>query len=84
MEAMWTRFLPSIEKALQLIADGEIGEVKYIHADFGVFSLSIRRAGFLILRWEAGPCWILESIHCSLPLYILGEPEAVKSISHFS
>ncbi|MGA9121456.1 MAG: Gfo/Idh/MocA family oxidoreductase [Bacteroidota bacterium] len=36
MEAFWTRFLPSIEKTLQVIASGELGEVRHIKSDFGV------------------------------------------------
>jgi len=35
MEALWTRFLPVMEKALELIASGAIGEVLSIKADFG-------------------------------------------------
>ncbi|MFS8100019.1 Gfo/Idh/MocA family oxidoreductase [Lentzea alba] len=35
MEAMWTRFNPLIRKVAQAVADGEIGEVRMIRADFG-------------------------------------------------
>ncbi len=35
MEALWTRFLPSIRKMLALIRAGEIGEVQGVKADFG-------------------------------------------------
>jgi predicted dehydrogenase len=35
MEAIWTRFLPSTKKILELIAAGVIGEVESIKADFG-------------------------------------------------
>lgn len=35
MEALWTRFIPSMEYATALIAQGEIGEVHTIKADFG-------------------------------------------------
>jgi len=35
MEAMWTRFLPAIVHALDLIANGTIGEVRMLNADFG-------------------------------------------------
>lgn len=35
MDALWTRFLPSIEKMLELIVQGDIGEVKVVRADFG-------------------------------------------------
>jgi len=34
MEAMWTRFLPAIEKMKEFIALGEIGEVMSLSADF--------------------------------------------------
>ena len=34
MEAMWTRFLPNICKVRELIADGAIGKVRHINADF--------------------------------------------------
>jgi predicted dehydrogenase len=36
MEALWTRFLPSIVKTMELIASGELGEVRHIHSDFGI------------------------------------------------
>ncbi|GGM43477.1 dehydrogenase [Paraliobacillus quinghaiensis] len=35
MEAMWSRFLPSIQKVRDWIETGEIGEVQLIKADFG-------------------------------------------------
>ena len=37
MEAFWTRFLPSVEKVLDLIASGVLGDVRHIQSDFGVF-----------------------------------------------
>ena len=35
MEAMWTWFLPAFQKAQKWIADGEIGELIHVKADFG-------------------------------------------------
>jgi predicted dehydrogenase len=35
MEAMWTRFLPAIVKVREWLADGRIGEVKLLKAEFG-------------------------------------------------
>lgn len=35
MEAIWTRFLPTTQKILALIADGVIGEIESVKADFG-------------------------------------------------
>jgi predicted dehydrogenase len=36
MEAMWMRCFPGIQTACGLIADGAIGEVTAVHADFGL------------------------------------------------
>lgn len=35
MEAMWTRFMPAMEKLRQLHTTGELGEIHHITADFG-------------------------------------------------
>ncbi|MGF7233080.1 Gfo/Idh/MocA family protein [Arachidicoccus sp.] len=35
MEALWTRFLPWLKAVLEIIAEGKIGTVKYVRADFG-------------------------------------------------
>jgi predicted dehydrogenase len=35
MEALWTYFLPALQKAKEWIAEGKIGAIKMIQADFG-------------------------------------------------
>ena len=35
MEAMWTRFLPTLVKARELLAEGLIGEPRMVRSDFG-------------------------------------------------
>ncbi len=35
MEAVWTRFLPSVTRLRELIADGSLGDVRLVLADFG-------------------------------------------------
>ncbi len=35
MEALWTRFIPAVDYALALAAQGEIGEIHTVKADFG-------------------------------------------------
>jgi predicted dehydrogenase len=36
MEAMWMRTNPNIQRIVELIADGAIGEITHVYADFGV------------------------------------------------
>jgi predicted dehydrogenase len=38
MEAFWTRFIPSIRELLSKVKSGEIGEVKYLKADFAYYN----------------------------------------------
>ncbi|MEV8148433.1 Gfo/Idh/MocA family oxidoreductase [Arthrobacter sp. NPDC080073] len=35
MEAVWTRFLPSVQRAAEIIASGELGEIRWLQADLG-------------------------------------------------
>ena len=35
MEAVWSRFLPSMQRAFEIAASGEIGAVKWVGADLG-------------------------------------------------
>lgn len=35
MEAMWTRYVPAVVRARELLAEGAIGEVRMVQADFG-------------------------------------------------
>jgi predicted dehydrogenase len=38
MEAMWSRFIPALVKAKEVIDSGTIGDIKFMHADFGFIS----------------------------------------------
>ncbi|GHT67573.1 oxidoreductase [Bacteroidia bacterium] len=37
MEALWTNFLPSMNAVRKIIAEGTIGDIRHIRADFGFF-----------------------------------------------
>jgi predicted dehydrogenase len=39
MEGLWTRFLPAIRKLQEVLADGAIGEVRTVRADFSIDGL---------------------------------------------
>ncbi|MBM6621568.1 Gfo/Idh/MocA family oxidoreductase [Micrococcaceae bacterium RIT802] len=35
MEAVWTRFLPAVHRALELVDSGELGDIAWVRADLG-------------------------------------------------
>lgn len=82
MEAMWTRFLPSIKKVKELIADGVIGKVKTIQADFG-FKSDFDPDWRLYNRAMGGGSLLDIGVY---PLFlattILGRPTHVKALSN--
>ncbi len=53
MEAMWTRFLPVIIEARKRIANGDIGDVRMVSADFG-FRANVNPEGRLFSPALAG------------------------------
>ena len=38
MEAVWTRFFPSVRRMMEELKAGTIGEVKHIAANFGIYT----------------------------------------------
>lgn len=82
MEALWTRFLPAIKKIKSSIENGEIGEVKYINADFSFYAdPSIQR----IYDKELGGGSVLDiGIYPIFLAYlILGMPDKIIAKAHY-
>ncbi|NUT52127.1 MAG: Gfo/Idh/MocA family oxidoreductase [Saccharothrix sp.] len=79
MEAIWTRFNPLIVKMVELVADGAIGEVRSVRADFG-FTLEHDPAHRL---WSkalgGGSLFDLGIYPVSFAHLLLGEPETVAA-----
>lgn len=66
MEAMWMYCNPLVRWLKALVADGAIGEVRTVQADFGLAGrraggaqsdTARRRTGCGIRHWAAGHCW---------------------------
>jgi predicted dehydrogenase len=82
MEAMWTRFLPTMARVRELIAEGAIGEVRMLHVDFG-FRAEWNPASRL-LNPELGGGGLLD-VGCyvtSFASMVLGRPGRVLSAAH--
>lgn len=82
MEAIWTRFLPSIEKTLEIIQSGTIGEIKMINADFG-FQAPYDKEGRLFNPKLAGGALLDIGIYpLFLCLLLLGYPKEIKALAY--
>jgi len=82
MEAMWTRFNPSIVEIKRIIDSGELGEIKYINADF---SFKANTAIQRIYDKELGGGSLLDiGIYPVFLAYlILGIPTEITAKAHF-
>lgn len=82
MEAMWTRFAPAMVKIRDLLADGAIGEVRMINADFGFRGAMNPEGRWLNLALGGGALLDVGVYPISLASMIFGEPTQIKSLGH--
>lgn len=81
MEAMWTRFLPSMQAVLTAVKNGEIGTPKYAYADFSV-PIPPEKAPRLWNREQGGGAHYDLGIYpVSFVVSILGIPDSVEGKS---
>jgi len=74
MDALWTRFIPAVEYALALVAQGEIGVVHTVKADFG-FRMPVDPVSRIYDKTLGGGSLLDVGIYPALlALSILGKP----------
>jgi predicted dehydrogenase len=76
MEAMWTRYLPQMDVARQLLESGAIGEPRLVLADFCQDNRAMAR------MWRKGhgsPLWDMGIYPIALCQMIFGEPSAIET-----
>lgn len=77
MEAMWTRFIPSMAKVREFVEEGGIGEIRGIEADFG-FRADFDPKNRLFDPALGGGALLDVGVYgVSLAHMLLGEPETV-------
>jgi len=82
MEAMWTRFLPAIVRVRELLAEGAIGEVRLLSADFG-FRAPFDPHGRLFDPHLGGGALLDVGVYTvSLASMVFGPPARVTSMAH--
>ncbi len=84
MEALWSRFNPSIIKVKKMIDEGKIGDVAYLNAHFGFYGLDRDEDGRLLNPDLAGGSLLDIGIYPVFLAYlILGKPDNIEAVSLF-
>ena len=82
MEALWSRFNPAIQKAKQWIKEGQIGDPKFLYAEFSFYRLNLdpfhrlmdpKKGGGVLLDLGVYPLF--------LAYFILGRPKNIVAQS---
>ena len=82
MEAMWTRFLPTIKKVLSIIERGTIGDIQSLKASFG-FRAQVDPTSRLFDQNLGGGSLLDVGIYpVFLSLLLLGKPTDIKAIAN--
>lgn len=79
MEAMWTRFLPSMQAVMEIIDSGEIGEVRTIQANHQQYLPYERAARLHEPHLGGGALLDLGVYPISFFSAVLGKPEAITA-----
>jgi predicted dehydrogenase len=83
MEAMWTRFLPAFREMRRIIADGTIGEIRFLTSDFG-FQKAFDAGHRLFDPAMGGGALLDVGVYlASLASGLFGTPTRIHSLAHF-
>jgi predicted dehydrogenase len=81
MEALWTRFLPIMQKAKALIDAGELGDIQHFTAEFG-FKVPFEEGNRYFSKQMGGGAMLDRGVYVvSLAHYFLGKPDRVSGMS---
>lgn len=84
MEALWSRFNPTIRKIKEMVDEGGLGTLEYIHADFAFYALDRAKDGRLLNPDLAGGSLLDIGIYpVFLSYLLLGVPEKITAQSSF-
>lgn len=83
MEALWTRFIPAVEKMLELVQEGYLGEVRAVHADFG-FVADPSKTRLFDKDMGGGSLLDIGIYPLLLSLLTLGMPQSIQANAVFT
>jgi predicted dehydrogenase len=82
MEAMWTRFLPTLVRVREIVARGDIGEVRMVTADFGFRAPHDPRSRLFDPALGGGSLLDLGVYPLTLASMLCGEPSEVRALAN--
>jgi len=84
MEALWSRFNPTIKKVKELVDNGTIGDIGYLLSDFAFYALDRDEEGRLLNPDLAGGSLLDIGIYPIFLAYLmLGKPKDIKATANF-
>ncbi|WP_425864493.1 Gfo/Idh/MocA family protein [Arthrobacter sp. TWP1-1] len=84
MEAVWARFVPGFQRALEIIESGEIGQIKWVRADLG-FPAPLDDSARLWAPADGGGALLDISVYPLLWAWgTLGKPDAVAATAELT
>lgn len=84
MEAFWTRFQPSFQKALEIIRSGELGQLKIVRSDFAFNSPKDPVKRLYNVDLGGGSLLDIGIYPVFVSLITLGKPSQIKTMAEFS
>ncbi|MFP5390609.1 MAG: Gfo/Idh/MocA family protein [Gammaproteobacteria bacterium] len=84
MEAMWTRYMPALAELKRIVASGEIGPVRQLHADFGFHAPTDPNHRVNNRELGGGALLDLGIYPLSIACAILGPVKAVQALAEMS
>ena len=83
MEAFWTRFQPSFQKALKIIRSGELGKLKMIHSAFAFNAEYNPKKRLYNVDLGGGSLLDIGIYPVFMSLMALGKPSEIKTMPSF-
>ncbi len=82
MEALWTRFLPTILRTEELIKSGTLGDIVYIQSDFGIKPPFDPQGRLFNKKLGGGSLLDIGIYPIFIALFLLGLPDDIVSTAH--
>ncbi|WP_234736799.1 Gfo/Idh/MocA family protein [Tellurirhabdus bombi] len=83
MEALWTRFIPAVQYAVDLVKSDAIGKIKMIHADFGFKAIFDPEKRLYNKALGGGSLVDIGIYPLFLAYLFLGKPKTIKASATF-